>query len=95
MTTAVVPEFTVLDRMAKARQHAGLSQTELAEVLGVSLSTVRRLEDGSKAARAIELLGWASATGVSASWLVSGLADTDSVTREYLNQLAFELVTAA
>ena len=79
MATAVIPEFTVLDRMVKARQYAGLSQTELAEVLGVSLSTVRRLEDGSKIARAIELMGWASATGVSTSWLVSGLAVTDPV----------------
>lgn len=99
MATAVIPEFTVLDRMVKARQHAGLSQTELAEVLGVSLSTVRRLEDGSKIARAIELMGWASATGVSTSWLVSGLAVTDpvseTVTREYPDQLAFPLYAAA
>jgi transcriptional regulator with XRE-family HTH domain len=95
MAIALIPEFNLHDRMTKAREVAGFTQEQFAHELGLSLATVKRLENGTTPAKRIDLLGWAAACNVSASWLLTGHADTDSVTREYLNQLAFELVTAA
>ena len=48
--TAVVPEWTLGDRLKKAREHAGLSQTELGREIGVSLvyrDAVRNREGGA------------------------------------------------
>jgi transcriptional regulator with XRE-family HTH domain len=42
--TLVELEFTVGERLAKARKHAGLTQDEMAEKLEVSHSTVAKWE---------------------------------------------------
>jgi transcriptional regulator with XRE-family HTH domain len=95
MTTALIPEFTVADRLAKARQVTGMTQAEFATELGLVLKTYQRFERGEKDIPRALLIGAAVTAGVSTSWLLTGLADTDPDSREYLNQLAFELVTAA
>ncbi len=95
MATAVIPEFTVADRLAKARQVTGMTQAQFAQELGLVLKTYQRFERGEREAPRALLIGAAVTSGVSVSWLLTGLADTDPVDREYLNQLSFNLAVAA
>lgn len=67
-----IPLFTQADRLRKAREHAGLEQGELAELMGVSRGTVSNNEKGKVAARRIVIRAWALATGVDAAWLETG-----------------------
>ena len=41
-----VPEWTVGDRLRKARESAGLEQRQLAERAGMSRTTLRKVENG-------------------------------------------------
>jgi transcriptional regulator with XRE-family HTH domain len=82
MTTSTrqgrVPHFTLTDRLRLARTSAGLTQTELAERLVVSRTTVVKYEAGDlpsgKLARHLErkLYQWAAVTGVDPQWLMTG-----------------------
>lgn len=68
-TTMITPEWTLGDRLEKARKAAGLTQDELADRLGVSKKTVVRYEHdmGSN----LHLLDqWALACGVDRGWLL-------------------------
>ncbi len=69
-----MPEFTVSDRLRKAREHAGMEQAELAELMGVARNTVSNNEKGKVAPRRIVMKAWALATGVSPQWLETGIA---------------------
>ena len=66
----MTPRFTLPDRLAKARTFAGHTQAELAHLLGVSLSTERRLEHGTVSPNRMDLIGWAVICGVDAAWLL-------------------------
>ena len=92
MTTATVPEFTVPDRMIKAREFAGHTQASFAAALGVSESTVKRMENGTKEVRPFELAGWAFTAGVPVSWLLTGHVDAEADTGRNSDQLSFALV---
>lgn len=80
MTTAMngggtaVPEFTVHDRLRRAREFAGLEQIELAERIYVSRGTVSNYERNShgRGMREIVLRSWAMACGVSYDWIMTG-----------------------
>lgn len=65
----VVPSWTPADRARKARDHAGLSQQELAELAGISRRSVVNYETGTTIPRRPQYLAIALATGVSAAWL--------------------------
>lgn len=71
-----MPEWTVGDRLRKARGVAGLTTSELADRIGVSKATVTNAESGRHRARRITLNAWAMATGVSVRWLETGQAPT-------------------
>ncbi len=60
------------DRMAAARERAGLSQVQLAKQLGVKHATVRNWEDDLSEPRANKLQMMAGLVGVSLSWLLTG-----------------------
>ena len=60
------------DRMAAARERAGLSQAQLAKRMGVKHSTVRKWEDDLSEPRANKLQMMAGLVGVSLSWLLTG-----------------------
>ncbi|MBT8411833.1 MAG: helix-turn-helix domain-containing protein [Octadecabacter sp.] len=60
------------DRLAAARDAAGLSQKQLAQHLGVKLSTVRGWEDDLSEPRANKLSMMAGILGVSLSWILTG-----------------------
>lgn len=68
-----VPEWTVADRLRKARESAGLEQRQLADRAGISRATISAAENGSRPARATMRL-WAMACGVPLSWIETGRA---------------------
>lgn len=76
-TTLQVPEWTLCDRLAKARHVSGLSQGELAKRLGLSLKSVARYEQGTHSPKRSTVLAWALVCGIDPAWLESGTV-TDS-----------------
>ncbi|UOA26424.1 helix-turn-helix transcriptional regulator [Pseudosulfitobacter sp. DSM 107133] len=60
------------DRVAAAREAAGLSQKDLARRLGVRLSTVRGWEEDRNEPRANRLSMMAGLMNVSMMWLING-----------------------
>lgn len=83
MTTSV-PVFTLGDRLRKARELAGLTQTQLAASLGIGRRSVSRYEDGDKEPKRGVVMAWSMATGVPLVWLQSGQLPTmnDGGTRD-------------
>lgn len=76
----VIPEWTMPDRLRKAREHAGLEQAELAHDMGVSRNTVNNYERGRTTPRRPVILAWAIRCGVPVEWLWTGQADADDGT---------------
>jgi len=74
-----IPTWTQGDRLRKARENAGLSQHELADMIGVSRATVSNAEVGvgKKGPLAITVRAWALATGVPVEWIETGRAASD------------------
>lgn len=77
MTTALtqggrIPEWTLGDRLRKAREAAGLEMQELAQLIGVARNTVSNAERGKVTPRQIVLNQWSLATGVPVQWLQHG-----------------------
>lgn len=60
------------DRLAGAREQAGMSQQQLAKRLGVRVSTLRAWEDDLKEPRANRLSIMAGLLNVSMMWLING-----------------------
>lgn len=71
----IVPDFTLGDRLRKARNHAGLTVAALAERSGVSEKTINNYEAERVSPRRPSLIAWALATGVSLKWLETGESD--------------------
>lgn len=65
------PTFNIADRLRKAREEAGLDQTELAARIAVSRPTVSNYETGFSPPRLIVLRAWAAVCGVEEEWLVA------------------------
>lgn len=75
MTTerhGVIPEWTLGDRLRKARATTGLNTADFAELIGVSQKTVNNAESDHHKVRRIVLNAWALATGVAPEWLATG-----------------------
>ncbi|GGO51298.1 Helix-turn-helix [Roseovarius pacificus] len=70
------PEATTFgDRVAGAREQAGMSQAELAKRLGVKLKTLKGWENDLSEPRANKLSMMAGLLNVSLLWLLSGEGD--------------------
>lgn len=67
-----VPQWTVADRLRKARESAGLEQGELAELAGVSRATISAAENGHRSPSRATVRLWAMATGVPLGWIEQG-----------------------
>lgn len=67
-TSGAVPSWSLADRLRKAREHAGLSQEELAEATGISRRTVSAYEQGHPV-KIPFLIAWAMACNVDMAWL--------------------------
>lgn len=81
MTTALtqggmIPEWTMGDRLRKAREAAGLEQQELAQKIGVARTTISNAEKGKVNPRQIVINSWSLATGVPVQWLQNGETPT-------------------
>ena len=92
MTTAVVPDFTLGDRITKAREVTGMTQAQFAQACGFVLKTYQRWERDELEPPKATQIGIAVTSGVSVSWLLTGVADTETDTAGYASQgiLAFE-----
>jgi len=70
------PDATTFgDRVAGAREHAGMTQGDLAKRLGVKLKTLKAWEDDQSEPRANKLSMMAGLLNVSLLWLLSGEGD--------------------
>jgi transcriptional regulator with XRE-family HTH domain len=67
-----VPEWTLGDRLRKARVHRGLEQEQLAELIGLKRSTIGNYERGDTPPKRPVLLAWSVATGVPLKWIETG-----------------------
>ncbi len=63
------------DRLAGARQAAGMTQSELSKRLGVKIKTLRAWEDDLAEPRANRLSMLSGLLAVSLSWLLTGKGD--------------------
>lgn len=77
MTTAsahgYIPAIDLPVRLMIARNHAGMTQRQMAEAIGIGRATVANYEAG-KGVRKSTVMAWALATGVDATWLQTGEA---------------------
>lgn len=78
MTTGNVPQWTITDRLRKARELTGLDQGEFASDIGASRGTVSNYERGSKSHKRSVLMTWAMRSGVPLEWLLTGQATPDA-----------------
>lgn len=69
------------DRLRKAREDAGLSQSQLASVIGISRNTVGNAELGERQPLLVTVKAWAAATGVPVEWLQFGHINPDPPSR--------------
>ena len=72
MQREVIPQFTMSDRLRKARELTGLDKGQFADELGVSRNSVANAEAGHSQPRRITLRAWALRTGVPLEWLETG-----------------------
>lgn len=84
MANVMIPMWTVGDRLVKARKHAGLKQTEIANLLGVSHGAVSAWETDSTPIKLGMLRAWAQVCQVSFHWLRHG--DADKIAQSFLDQ---------
>ena len=66
---ATVPTWTLGDRLRKAREHAGLKQTEMAEEIGIGRSSIINYEKNAAIPPRSVLIAWALRCGVDYEWL--------------------------
>ena len=69
-----VPAWTLADRLRKARDHAKLSQQELADAIGISRASVSGYEAGYREPHRPVLTVWAMVCHVDLEWLM-GVSD--------------------
>jgi transcriptional regulator with XRE-family HTH domain len=72
-----VPAWSFRDRLRKARESAGLEQSDLAALLGKKRSTVSNWERGANRPDELALRAIAYHTGVRYAWLVGEDPDTE------------------
>lgn len=61
-------------RLELARRHAGLTQTELANMLDTTQLSITRYERGKRVPKSAILMAWSAVTGVDYHWLETGEA---------------------
>lgn len=67
-----VPQWTLGDRLRKAREHAGLQQVELGDDLGIVRNTVGNYEGDHTRPQRPTIVLWALRCGVPLEWLLTG-----------------------
>lgn len=72
-----IPEFTLGDRLRKARKFGNVDVDELATILEVSDRTIRNYENEITPVKRKDVVLWAMRCGVNADWLWTGIARRD------------------
>ena len=78
----VVPQWTLADRIRKAREANDYSQSDLATITGISRASISHYEGGKTRPSKASLKLIAMATGVDRYWLLTGEAPGPSTTGE-------------
>lgn len=68
-----VPEWTIADRLKKAREFRGIDQTALATETGIARTTISNYERGATKPSKANVKLIAMATGVDRYWLLLGV----------------------
>ena len=74
----VIPDIDFTTRLALARKHAGMTQHEIAEQLGLGSASVGGYETGARRPKRPTVVAWAALTGVSREWLLELYTPPDS-----------------
>jgi transcriptional regulator with XRE-family HTH domain len=69
------PKFDLAARLRQAREAAGLSQGQVAKLLGIHRPTLSEIEAGRRKVTAQELNEFANCYAVSLHWLANGESD--------------------
>ena len=77
MRTTQELTLTFGERLAKARRLAGMTQTEMADRLGIGRRSLTRYEDDTMTPNRAICIAWSVVTDVPTEWLESG-AVTDA-----------------
>ena len=80
MTRAQRPQGALAERLRIAREQAGLSQGQVARLLGLHRPSVSEIEAGRRKVSADELVALARIYGVSSAWLTGEEDATDDET---------------
>lgn len=73
-----VPEWSLGDRLRKARNTTGMTVKQFAAHIGISPKSVNNAEGDKHAVRKIVLNAWSLGTGISVDWLETGQTDPTS-----------------
>lgn len=65
----VIPSINLGKRLEIAREHRGMTQADLGDVLGIGRTAVGKCEQGRRRPSRAEVIAWALATGVRFDWL--------------------------
>jgi transcriptional regulator with XRE-family HTH domain len=68
----LVPQWTLGDRLRKAREIASLNQSEMAEQIGIARNSIANYEGGKYEPPRPVMIAWAFRTGVALDWLETG-----------------------
>ncbi|HWA67244.1 MAG TPA: helix-turn-helix transcriptional regulator [Mycobacteriales bacterium] len=71
---SVVPEWTIGDRLRKARETTNLDRQAFATDLGIARNTLTKYETGDRLPPRPLLIAWCVRTGVSMTWVMTGNA---------------------
>lgn len=74
LPTKHTPQWTLADRMWKARKDAGLTAQQIADAIGISRKSVTNYEGGTTRPLRPILRAWADVTGTYEEWLETGAA---------------------
>lgn len=67
-----IPEWTIADRLRKARESAGFGQADFAARTSMARATISAAENGHRVPSKANMRLWALATGVPFEWIVNG-----------------------
>ena len=77
MTPGTVPQWTIADRLRKARESAGYGQAEFAQATSLARATISAAENGHRVPSRANVRLWALATGVPYEWIMTGETPSD------------------
>lgn len=83
-------DFDMADRMRKAREVAGYTQGEMADLLSVARQSVNNYEHRRTKPLPVVLKAWAEACDVPLEWLLTG-SEPRATTRGYMHRAAWGL----